>query len=289
MSERIQYVESAGLQIAYQEIGDPDRPLVIVHHGFLDCGGAWQEVMKPLATHFRVVMMDARGHGESEWVGSGGAYWFPDYILDLTALMDALQVTEERPCALVGHSMGGAVCSYTAGTYPKRVHSLTLIEGLGPPKHPWAHAPAHMRQFVETTRRRQADRAPEVMPDLEAAAARLRQYDTLLTETRAATHAAIATRPVKRGYVWKWDPLHRARMGAMYVEEIAVALLANISARVQLIDGGKSPFKHFDVSKRRSAIREPVEVTMPDAGHNIHRHQPERLGALIQAFLLKYP
>ena len=283
-SFRTQYYNSAGIQLAYHEAGPSDGPLVILHHGFLDCGLAWAEVAAPLAVDYRVVLVDARGHGDSEWIGAGGAYWFPDYILDLTTLMDILGVSEDAPCTLIGHSMGGSVCSYTAGTYPGHVRALSLIEGLGPPRHPWSHAPTHMRQFVETTRRRHANREPEVMAH-GAAANRLRQYDPLLTESRAAQHADIATRPVKGGRVWKWDPLHRARMGTMYIEEVAVALLSNIQAPVQLITGQKSPFSQIDLSARRAALGNPAEVQLEDTGHNIHRHQPEILTQHLIHFL----
>ena len=181
--------------------------------------------------------------------------------------------------------MGGAVCSYTAGAYPGYVKSLVLLEGLGPPKYPWSHAPIHMRQFVESTRKRQANREPEVMPSLAAAAARLRQYDALLDEERATQHAQIATRPVKGGRVWKWDPLHRARMGTMYVEEIATALLSQIRAPVLLVTGNQSPFRQIDTSRRRAALQDVSDIELDGAGHNLHRHRPDELSEAILHFL----
>jgi pimeloyl-ACP methyl ester carboxylesterase len=281
----VKHFESAGLQLTYREYGQKGAPLVIVHHGFLDCAAAWDDVVSSWSEQFHIAAIDARGHGDSEWVGTGGAYWFPDYVLDLSALMEHLGTSKDHPCALVGHSMGGAVCSYTAGTYPDQVKAIALIEGLGPPKYPWSHAPIHMRQFVESTRKRQAQREPEVMEGVEAAANRLRQYDRLLTPDQAQRHAHIATRPVKGGCVWKWDPLHRARMGTMYVEEIAIALLSQITSPALLITGSESPFRQIDASARRNALKNAQDITIDAAGHNLHRHQPEVLSDTLRDFL----
>ena len=101
--------ESAGLRLSFREFGEQNAPIVVVYHGFLDCAEAWDSVVAPLVPQFRIIALDARGHGDSEWVGSGGAYWFPDYVLDLVTLLESLGVSDESPCALVGHSMGGAV------------------------------------------------------------------------------------------------------------------------------------------------------------------------------------
>ena len=281
----IRYYESAGLTLSYRAFGNPSNPLLLAHHGFLDCAAAWDEVLGPLASQYHVIAVDARGHGDSAWVGAGGAYWFPDYVLDLTTLMQILNVSKDRPCAMVGHSMGGVVCAYTAGTYPDHVNAIVLIEGLGPPKYPWSYAPTHMRQFIESTRKRHANREPEVMESVAAAASRLQHYDALLGSTQALRHAQLATRAVPGGCIWKWDPLHRARMGAMYVEEIAAALMGQINAPTLLVTGEKSPFRQIDVTDRRSALTLASDVMINDAGHNIHRHQPDALRTAVQQFL----
>ena len=64
------HVVSAGLRLHYVTWGE--GPLVVVHHGFLDHCRSWDRVALALASRWRVVVLDARGHGDSGWIGVGG-------------------------------------------------------------------------------------------------------------------------------------------------------------------------------------------------------------------------
>src|SRR4051812_19362021 len=80
---------------------------VILLHGFLDNAWGWQAAVDAgLGDGLHVVAPDLRGHGDSDWIGAGGYYHFPDYLADLHDLIT--QVGRAR-VSLVGHSMGGSV------------------------------------------------------------------------------------------------------------------------------------------------------------------------------------
>jgi pimeloyl-ACP methyl ester carboxylesterase len=275
--------ESQGLTLKFLEWGEPGAPPLIIHHGFLDLGATWTEVASALSDRFRVIAVDARGHGDSEWVGAGGAYYFPDYLLDLYNLIDA-ECAAETPI-LVGHSMGGGVTSYFAGTFPDRVRALVMVEGLGPPKQPFDRAPAHVKQFVETTRLRFAERSPSVMNTVEDAAAKLAKHNRGLSDERAVMFARRATRPVANGVVWKWDPLHRARIGTPYVVEHALAIWSQITAPVLSVSGDKSVFWWPGIEERFAPFKTLRHENIVDAGHNIHLDAPDALTRIISDFL----
>src|SRR4051812_44019901 len=103
---------------------------VVILHGFLDLAWSFERLALPLAEHYHVIVPDFRGHGDSEQVGRGGYYYFPDYTADLAHLLPQLT---RKTLYLVGHSMGGIVASYFAGAFPARVARLALLEGIGPP------------------------------------------------------------------------------------------------------------------------------------------------------------
>jgi pimeloyl-ACP methyl ester carboxylesterase len=273
--------ESNGLTLSYRSWGAPDAPLMIIHHGFLDQAGAWEDAAIALADDYYVVAMDARGHGDSEWIGRGGAYYFSDYILDLHAL---LQTLGERPVVLVGHSMGASVVSYYAGAFGEHIRGLVLVDGLGPPHEPDGRAPSILRWFVESTQKRAANRTPQPMSGPEDAARRMRLTDKLLTEARALEMAQKATRPVHGGVVWKFDPLHRARIGVPFNLGYAQALWSQIKAPVLGVIGGQSIFKLPDYQARTESFADYRDVTIPDAGHNVHVHTPNALAAHILEF-----
>ena len=53
-------------------------------HGFQEHAHAWDRTAPLLAASGRhVVAWDARGHGDSEWIGRGGYYHFADYVADV--------------------------------------------------------------------------------------------------------------------------------------------------------------------------------------------------------------
>ena len=47
-------------------------------HGFADIGAMWSDVAERLAPHGHVIAPDLRGHGDSDWIGPGGYYYFMD-------------------------------------------------------------------------------------------------------------------------------------------------------------------------------------------------------------------
>ena len=115
-----------GLRYHLWTWGSPERPLLVCCHGWLDTGGSWQFVARELARRFHVVAPDWRGFGYSQW--EGDHYWFPDYVADLDALVEA--ISPQGPVRLVGHSMGGQASSLFAGVRPDRVSRLALLDSL---------------------------------------------------------------------------------------------------------------------------------------------------------------
>ena len=278
--------ESNGLDLHYVAWGDPEHPLMLIHHGFMDQCRAWDAVAARLADDWYVCIPDARGHGDSQWIGAGGTYYFPDYVYDLVHLREA--IGRER-AVFVGHSLGGSVMSYYAAAYGAHVRGLVIVEGMGPPPQPPALAGAHLRAFVQSARKRAASRVPSPMESLEEAAERLHRADPLVDEERAMELATHATRPVRGGVVWKFDPLHRARMGMPFVLDHAMGLWRSVKAPVLYIRGGRSRFVLPDERARLDCFSQLEEVTIPDAGHNVHAHAVDALVAAIAGFVSALP
>ena len=111
-------IEVEGRPVRYRAIGS-GPPLVLVH-GLAGSWRWWRACMPALAERHTVVAVDLPGFGDlrGERFSLARA---PDF---LAAWMDALGL--ERP-ALVGHSMGGAICARVAAREPGRVGRLVLV------------------------------------------------------------------------------------------------------------------------------------------------------------------
>jgi len=92
-------------------------------------GGAahahWFDFIAPgLVPAYRVIALDQRGHGDSEWADPP-AYSYERYAADLAEVVEKLDL---RDFVLIGHSMGGTVSLEYATTYPGRVGKLIVVD-----------------------------------------------------------------------------------------------------------------------------------------------------------------
>ncbi|MBV8448400.1 MAG: alpha/beta fold hydrolase [Hyphomicrobiales bacterium] len=131
-----------GLRMHVLEAGfeSPDRPLVLLLHGFPEIAYSWRKVMLPLATAgFHVVAPDQRGYGRTTG-------WDPDYDGDLRSFRllnlarDALGLVislgRREVAAVVGHDFGSPVAAWCALVRPDVFRSVALMSApfAGPPR-----------------------------------------------------------------------------------------------------------------------------------------------------------
>jgi pimeloyl-ACP methyl ester carboxylesterase len=136
-----QIAPANGIELAYQEMGDPaGEPLLLVM-GLGTQMIAWDEGFCSLLAErgFRVVRFDNRDIGRSTKIESAGApsrvdmmfgrsgsaaYLLSDMAADTIGLMDQLEIESAH---VVGASMGGMIAQTVAIEFPERVRSLVSI------------------------------------------------------------------------------------------------------------------------------------------------------------------
>jgi len=97
-------------------------PTLVMVHGLGSRNAQWLPTARLLARHWRVVLVDLPGHGDTD---------MPDpFSLDRAenALDRAILDEGGGPVVLVGHSLGGLVAAAEAIDHPERVRRLVLIE-----------------------------------------------------------------------------------------------------------------------------------------------------------------
>lgn len=101
-------------------------PMVLLHgHG--NEAHLWDDFVPAVAEHYRVLAVDQRGHGDSDW-DPEGRYHPEDMADDLERILDHFGI--ER-FVLIGFSMGGRVATVFAGRHPERLAGLVLVD-IGP-------------------------------------------------------------------------------------------------------------------------------------------------------------
>ena len=89
----------------FLEWGEPDAPPIVLLHGGNQTAHSWDLVSLHLAGRYRVLALDQRGHGDSEWARDA------DYSVRAMA-DDALAFIDQQALdspLVIGHSMGGMV------------------------------------------------------------------------------------------------------------------------------------------------------------------------------------
>jgi pimeloyl-ACP methyl ester carboxylesterase len=125
-------VAARGARVRFSEAGE-GRPLVLLHD-YLASRVAWEDVVPRLAEHFRVIVPDLPGFGESEKPPPGRyRYDFDGFAESIVDLLAAIGLGRVSIC---GHAMGGAVALKLAATHPHVVEKLVLVNPLVYPQRP---------------------------------------------------------------------------------------------------------------------------------------------------------
>jgi len=117
-------IERPGCVVSYWLTGPAEAPLVTLSHAALTDHTFFSRMVPSLASRFRVLTWDIRGHGRSRPLR--GALSIPEAADDLVAILDLLEV--ER-AAMVGQSMGSYVAQELTFRHPERASALVVIGG----------------------------------------------------------------------------------------------------------------------------------------------------------------
>ncbi|GAA3189276.1 SDR family oxidoreductase [Streptomyces ramulosus] len=127
---RERWVRTGGIELCVAELGDPERPTVLLVHGYPDSKEVWSEVAQRLADRFHVALYDVRGCGRSTAPQPlRGGFTLEKLTDDFLAVADA--VSPDRPVHLVGHDWG-SVQSWEFATVRRtegRIASFTSMSG----------------------------------------------------------------------------------------------------------------------------------------------------------------
>jgi pimeloyl-ACP methyl ester carboxylesterase len=290
---RSEFIAVRGLRCHVNAWGDPahttpERPPIVMLHGWMDVGASFQFVVDALAQQRCVFAPDWRGFGLSE-SPAADSYWFPDYLGDLDALLDAL--SPQQPVDLLGHSMGGNVVMLYAGVRPERVRKLVNLEGFGMPESRPDQAP---RRYVKWLDELKEPAAIHSYDSVDGVAARLRKNNPLLSAARAAWLAPHWSRQREDG---RWhilaDAAHKRTNPVLYQKAEVLECWKRIQAPLLWVEGDRTDVSKFwgnaypraDFDARIAVVPKVQSVVLAPAGHMLHHDQPEALARALEAFL----
>jgi pimeloyl-ACP methyl ester carboxylesterase len=284
---RLETITIRGLAHQVTRWGPEHAEPVVLLHGFLDAGATWQFVVDEMPLDWAFAAPDWRGFGGSEW--APGGYWFPDYLGDLDALLDAL-VPDAR-ARVVGHSLGGNVVALYAGLRQERLAWVVNLEGVGLPPTTAADAPDYYLRWLDELR---APLREPAYGSIEELAGKLMRRNPRLVGERALFIARAWTRRRSDGLFYlAADPKHRWSNPYRYRRDEAEACWQRARIPIALVAGERSELlarlgAHAHGEALRGMFHDTELVTIAGAGHMMHHESPAAVAGAIAAFAARH-
>ncbi len=118
-------VSSDGIRIAYEVTGS--GPTIVLLHGLMGSRHSWHAsgYVDALANNYRLVLVDMRGHGESDGPAAPESYAYANLAADIAAVVEQ---ESDSPPALWGYSAGGGLAMACVAHYPE-LYSKLIVGG----------------------------------------------------------------------------------------------------------------------------------------------------------------
>ncbi|MFP6850429.1 MAG: alpha/beta hydrolase [Pseudomonas sp.] len=267
-----------GLRLA-ADVGGPEHaPYAVLVPGAGQTRRAWAATAHRLSqTGYRVLSLDLRGHGGSDWAADGD-YGIDAFVADIETVLASLAA----PAVLVGASIGGiAALIAAAGSSAARVAGLVLVDVV---PHMQPQGLQRIRDFMSAhadgfaSLEEAADAVAAFLPDRPRPA----NSQGLLNSLRQCDDGRLR---------WHWDPaFHAGSAGRSGMFERMEAAAAKVVAPTLLISGKRSDVVSREgAQKLLSMIPHARWIDVEDAAHMVAGDSNEVFQAALEDFLQTLP
>jgi pimeloyl-ACP methyl ester carboxylesterase len=256
------------VRLHHLEWGTGDGPPLVLLHGIRAHAYIWSRPAPHLTPPYRLLALDFRGHGDSDWSDDG--YGNARYVADFAAWADAVGL-ERFP--LVGHSAGGRVAVSYAAAHPGRVERLVIVD-VGPDVGP-------TRPFDPEL----AARPHRTFDDLDHVVRVLRERYPTIGAAYLGRLARWSVRPGPDGRLtWKWDKRIRGQLRP--ADEFRADLRA-LRCPVLIVRGGEAAALSAESAAEMQALisTECRIVVLPRTSHMLAEERPATFAAVVRDFL----
>ena len=253
------------MKLHHRELGS-GQPMIILH-GLFGFSDNWQTHAKKFADYYRVILVDLRNHGHSDW---SDEFSYELMVNDLKELCDDLGL---KNILLIGHSMGGKVAMLFAQKHKELLDKL-VVGDIGVKAYPMHHqhilAGMHAIDLSKIKLRSEAEDILKQYIDSDG----VRQF-------------------LLKNLYWKEKGQLAWRMNLSILEREMENILSRLTEKEVMlptlfIRGELSNYiLDEDIEQLEDQFPDSEIVTIKNAGHWVHAEAPEEFVDVVLGFCLR--
>lgn len=268
------FVTAAGRQFHYLEWGGPDSPPMLLLHGYAQTCHSWDFVSLALCNRFRVLSLDQRGHGDTDWTPDGD-YSPEGYWTDLNAVAEELDL---RDFILMGLSMGGRNAISYAANNSGRVKALVVVDS------------APMMEKAGSERMQRFVQGDDELDSVDAFVNRVQQYNPLRPAEQIRGSIMHNLKQLPNGnWTWKYDKVLRSPNRKPPSKDYTALLweqIDKLDLPTLVVRGEQSDMIALDTADElHRRIKGSSMATVERAGHLVMGDNPSGFESAVMEFV----
>ena len=269
------FVTANGMRFHYLEWGSAANPPMLLLHGFAQTCHSWDFVALGFSDDYRVIVLDQRGHGDSDWAADGD-YSPETQQNDISAVVSEIGLED---FTLMGLSMGGRNSFTYAANNPDRVRALVIVDA-GPQN--MQQGTQNIRNFVQQD---------DELDSVDAFVERVLKYNPRRAPEQIRGSIMHNLKQLPNGkWTWKYDKRLRSpgrRMGSdPETEKRLWGYLEALQCPTLLVRGGASDIIAMDTADKMHAVIPNSQLaTIEGAGHLVMGDSPAGFQRAVTEFL----
>ncbi len=269
------FVTANGMRFHYLEWGSAANPPMLLLHGFAQTCHSWDFVALGFSDDYRVIVLDQRGHGDSDWAADGD-YSPETQQNDISAIVREIGLED---FTLMGLSMGGRNSFTYAANNPDRVRALVIVDA-GPQN--MQQGTQNIRNFVQQD---------DELDSVDAFVERVLKYNPRRAPEQIRGSIMHNLKQLPNGkWTWKYDKRLRRpgrRMGSdPETEKRLWGYLEALQCPTLLVRGGASDIIAMDTADKMHAVIPNSQLaTIDGAGHLVMGDSPAGFQRAVTEFL----
>lgn len=261
---RSRFIDGAAGKIHIRDFGGAG-PVIVALHGVTGGTFLWDGVATALQGQARLVAMDFRGHGQSDW-SADRSYTTDAYAQDLESVLAALEI--KTPPILMGSSWGALAMIRVAARHPNAAAALIIVDV----------EPSFAASATDVFPR------PYKFPNLDAVVAWERKANPAAPDAALESFASgSVTHMVEGDVLRRHDPFFLTNWP--FRNDDLWAEVAAVTQPALVLNGDRTFVRREVCEKMAEAFPRGSFAGVENSGHLVPLEQPDRLAALAMEFI----